>query len=415
MIKELRLANIGIFRDPVKISFEADMRTKRLGANVHQTKAANLVKTLALYGPNNAGKTNVISCMRSLCSVLLNQGIDLHMNFYSHSSICSMGVTFVLEDKEFSFDFQYDVMERGFVSERFSQFEKEESGKILEKVVLNRDIKNSLFVCQDKTIESMMHFVSKDNLLIYLIDVASSADLVLVKQKLVEFASSVEILDMNHLKMEHTISVLQTDEGKRARIVDFIKQSDCYLDDVYVASDNDFLKHYPKLKSKKISQKEAEGLPTEWKLTSVYHSLSVPSVLFDSIGTQKIEALASYVIDALDSGKILFIDELDSSLHFTLTRAIVAMFNNELNGKAQMFFTTHDVSLLDCKKLLRKEQIWFIHKDKDCSVSVYPLSMFTSRDGVRETTDWLEKYKKGILGALPDPDFFQTLLESSNA
>ena len=45
-------------------------------------------------------------------------------------------------------------------------------------------------------------------------------------------------------------------------------------------------------------------------------------------------------------------------------RATVAMFNNELNNSAQMIFTVHDINLMDCKRLFRKEQIWFVDKDE---------------------------------------------------
>ncbi len=58
-----------------------------------------------------------------------------------------------------------------------------------------------------------------------------------------------------------------------------------------------------------------------------------------------------------------------------------------------------------------KEQIWFIHKDKD-GVYLYSLSDFTANeDGIRETTDLIEKYKKGVLGAIPEPNLINTLLE----
>ena len=40
------------------------------------------------------------------------------------------------------------------------------------------------------------------------------------------------------------------------------------------------------------------------------------------------------------------------------------MFNNELNTDAQMIFTVHDINLMDCKRLFRKEQIWFVDKDE---------------------------------------------------
>lgn len=139
------------------------------------------------------------------------------------------------------------------------------------------------------------------------------------------------------------------------------------------------------------------------------YSVHVPSMLFDSTGTKKIAALAGYVIEGLEQGRILVIDELDSSIHFKLTRAIVAMFNNELNVNAQMIFTVHDINLMDCKKMFRKEQIWFVHKDKE-GVYVYSLADFTAQQGVRDTTDIMEKYRKGALGALPDPDLINSLL-----
>ena len=124
---------------------------------------------------------------------------------------------------------------------------------------------------------------------------------------------------------------------------------------------------------------------------------------------KKIAAIASYVIEALEQGRILVVDELDSSIHFKLTRAIVALFNNELNTNAQMIFTIHDINLMDCKRLFRKEQIWFIHKDEE-GVYVYSLADFTAQQGVRDTTDIIEKYKQGALGALPEPEFIKSLL-----
>ena len=145
-------------------------------------------------------------------------------------------------------------------------------------------------------------------------------------------------------------------------------------------------------------------------MVSVYRGVPVPSVLFDSTGTKKIAALASYIIEGIEQGRILVVDELDSSIHFKLTRAIVAMFNNELNTNAQMIFTVHDINLMDCKKIFRKEQIWFVHKDES-GVYVYSLAAFTAQLGVRDTTNIMEKYRKGVLGALPDPELIRSLLD----
>jgi len=66
-------------------------------------------------------------------------------------------------------------------------------------------------------------------------------------------------------------------------------------------------------------------------LVSIYKGIQVSSMIFDSTGTKKLAALASYVLDALEQGRILVVDELDNSLHFKLTHEIIAMFNNEMN------------------------------------------------------------------------------------
>ncbi len=108
---------------------------------------------------------------------------------------------------------------------------------------------------------------------------------------------------------------------------------------------------------------------------------------------------------------ILIVDELDNSLQFRLTRAIISLFNNELNAHAQLIATAHDISLLDCHSLFRKEQIWFTHKDQDRAY-LYSLAEFTASESkTRGTSDLIAKYRAGVFGALPEPDLFETLQE----
>ena len=43
-------------------------------------------------------------------------------------------------------------------------------------------------------------------------------------------------------------------------------------------------------------------------------------------------------------------------------------------------------------------------------IYVGTLADFTAQQGVRDTTDVMEKYRKGALGALPDPELINSLL-----
>ncbi|MDR1463276.1 MAG: ATP-binding protein [Azoarcus sp.] len=117
----------------------------------------------------------------------------------------------------------------------------------------------------------------------------------------------------------------------------------------------------------------------------------------ESDGTQKLFEFAGGWLRALDTGATLFVDELDRSLHPKLTRFLVERFNSRQNEKnAQLIFTTHDTSLLD-PELLRRDQIWFTEKDDKRATRLYSLLDYSPRKD-----EALERgYLKGRYGALP--------------
>jgi hypothetical protein len=221
---------------------------------------------------------------------------------------------------------------------------------------------------------------------------------------------------MNRIPIQKTIEMMKASEEKQRKIANFVRNADLYLDDFKYLTDEEF-RSVGNVQSASDEAMQMQQLPLRASrvemlhLASVYKGMLLPSVLFDSTGTKKMAALASYVLDALENGRILVIDELDSSLHFRLTRAILALFNNELNRHAQLIATVHDVSLMDCRTLFRKEQIWFTHKDRE-DAYLYSLADFTTeKTGVRDSSDLIEKYRKVAFGALPEPDLFESLLE----
>ncbi len=65
----------------------------------------------------------------------------------------------------------------------------------------------------------------------------------------------------------------------------------------------------------------------------------------ESEGTKKLFALAGTLISTISEGKILAIDEIDSSLHILILHRILKMFNSESNKNAQLIFTCHNPML----------------------------------------------------------------------
>lgn len=409
MIIELRAKNCFSFSDEILFSMKADMRNKKFASNVYRQNNFNILKTAGIYGPNNAGKTCLVKCIRGIKNALLNEEMGIMPNIFQDSAICELGISFLVEGREFSYDFWYDAKKKEYPYEKFMEISKDQYGNEKETVWLLKDSIHSKYEYEDIKLSKMIPMVSQSNLLIYMIDVSKFERLAEVKRIVTVFAAKIDIINMNNIPMERTINLMKNKNNLQNKVVEFIKNSDLYMDDFEYM---DLDKLPVKIRGEKADEKALdipEQLMDQIRLVSVYRGVSVPSIIFDSTGTKKIAALASYIIEGLEQGRILVVDELDSSIHFKLTRAIVAMFNNELNTNAQLVFTVHDINLMDCKKMFRKEQIWFVHKDED-GVYVYSLAEFTAQQGVRDTTDVMDKYRKGVLGAVPDPELIRSLL-----
>ncbi len=414
MIIEIRAKNIYAFLDEVRFSMKADMRNKRFASNVHMENNFNVLKSVGVYGPNNAGKTCLVRCISVIKYALLNQKTVMMSNMFNEDPVCELGVTFLNDGKKYSYDFRYDTESNEYTYERFSQMEKDQYGNEKEIVWLLMDQKTEEYECLDKGLEDMISLMAKNNLLMYLMDTKKFPHLDAMKNIVTSFASKIDVINMDNIPIQKTIDMMKNKNSLQDKIVQFIKNADLYLDDFrYVPMDRINVKSTEGESDPKPSEKALdipESVMDQIRLVSTYRGVDVPSMIFDSTGTKKIAALASYIIEGLQEGRILVVDELDSSIHFKLTRAIVAMFNNELNTNAQLIFTVHDINLMDVKRLFRKEQIWFVHKDND-GVYVYSLADFTAKDGVRDTSDVMEKYRKGLLGALPDPELINSLLD----
>lgn len=414
MLVSLKFNNAYIFSKETNFSLKADMRNKRLSSNVIETSVDSVLKSACIYGSNNSGKTCLVRIIRAVWSVILSQPDDVIPNLFSNNSVVSISCVFIQDEKEWEYSFSLDTKTMEFIFERFARIDYDQYRNAKEIVYFERDFINQKFYTKDASLQPSIHLMGRKNILIHVVDVATLPYLEEARNVLMNFANRIVIVDMNNIPLDNTIMMLKNHNSLQKDIVSFIKNADLDLED-FKYEENNLPSKLPEQKPSEdvIAMQIKQSFEDTLRLTSVYKGVPLPSLLFDSTGTKKIAALASYVVSALKNGLILVVDELDSSIHFKLTRSIVSMFNNELNDKAQLIFTAHDVSLMDCKKLFRKEQIWFVHKDED-GVYLYSLADFTAKDGVRDTTDIIEKYNRGVLGAIPDPDMIETLLQVKN-
>jgi hypothetical protein len=122
----------------------------------------------------------------------------------------------------------------------------------------------------------------------------------------------------------------------------------------------------------------------------------------ESAGTRSWLELLPMVLEALDSGLVVVVDEIDTSLHPLLTARLIDLFRNrETNPhSAQLIFTSHDTSLLGTMlgdEVLGRDQVWFVEKAVNGASALYPLTDFKPRND--QNTE--RRYLSGSYGAIP--------------
>jgi len=116
----------------------------------------------------------------------------------------------------------------------------------------------------------------------------------------------------------------------------------------------------------------------------------------ESDGTQRLMDLIPGLFELLNSERVFVVDELDRSLHPSLSYKLLEHFLNNPGQESQFIVTTHESSLLDLD-LLRRDEIWFIEKNRAGASSVYSLEEFTPR----YDKDIRKGYLVGRFGAIP--------------
>ena len=132
----------------------------------------------------------------------------------------------------------------------------------------------------------------------------------------------------------------------------------------------------------------------------------------ESSGTQKMFSLYPVLQSVLNSGSVLFIDELNARLHPLLVRSFVITFLDPKKNPnhAQLVFTTHDAWQLN-NDMLRRDEIWLTEKGSDEATTLFSLSDFEDEKGskIRKDENYEKNYMLGKYGAIPIVKGFDVL------
>jgi AAA15 family ATPase/GTPase len=96
---------------------------------------------------------------------------------------------------------------------------------------------------------------------------------------------------------------------------------------------------------------------------------------------------------------VVFIDEIDNSLHALLTETLIRnyLYESHQDVRHQLIFTTHDLSLMD-QSLFRRDELWVTERDATGASS---LTSFSEYVGITPSTNLRKLYRLGRIGGTP--------------
>lgn len=224
------------------------------------------------------------------------------------------------------------------------------------------------------------------------------------------------------LQGENAIDVLSNsyleNVSMRERIARFLSFADTGIRDVRLEEKNINKSHplYGELKA--VLEKHVKGISLDEaaeriKKISLGHETEAGEIVYldiayESRGTQHLLSMLGPVFDALENGKTIVVDELDTSMHPLISAKIINLFASRETNKngGQIIFSTHDSNLLSAG-VLRRDQIWFTEKDHRGATHLVPLTDLKTRN-----SDNLQRgYLQGRYGGIPYLGDLERILE----
>lgn len=409
MLVQFSVGNFLSFKEIVTLSMLAAKIKPQIEDNMFTVGRLQLLKSAVIYGSNASGKSNLVKAMAIMVQLMRNSSKEsqvtesIPVEHYKLSTKSDeepsfFEMVFIAEGIRYRYGFE--VNQKKVLREWLYHVPNERESMLFERIDREFHIKGQFK--EGRNLDEK----TRDNALFLSVVAQFNGK---ISGRIMNWLNSFNIIsgieDVNYAGF--TIDRLQNSNLKN-KILDVIKAADLDIDDIYIeqvpinpeqfpAGTPDFIKQMilvqPNVKNTIIQTKHKKYNENN-KIDSIETFNMSES---ESHGTQKIFALAGPIVDTLECGKVLVVDELDAKLHPHLTKFIMGLFNSELNRRnAQLIFNTHDVNLLDSKKL-RRDQIWFTNKDRYGATDVYSLVEFQTRSDAQ----FRKEYMAGKYGATP--------------
>lgn len=403
MLIEFKCKNFLSFKEEISLNLTTIESYSELSQfNVTETKRSNfnLLKSIAIFGSNGGGKSNLtraVTLMKNLIhnsfSDSLKKDIDRgEWNVFFR--LCSETInkpstfemSFIIEDIIYRYGFE--VYDWKINKEWLFRTEKRET------LLFKRDKKK--FTINDTGFPEGSKYDEINSNVLFLSYLAQHNNK--TSKEVFNFFSNLNVV--NGLEDSHFHHVTKNLLKKDKKFNQWLMLALQFLEinSVSISKDGeDLLTERPIYDKKNI----LEGF-TDFKIE-----------VDESDGTKKLIYLLGAIYDTLKWGRVFFIDEFDSKLHPNLSLKIVKLFHKYNKKGAQFIITAHDPTLLD-KDVFRRDQIWFVDRNQFGASELYPMSNFKASDGLRNISDFRKKYLNSDFGAAESIELTKEFISMTN-
>lgn len=409
MIVQYKFNNYASFYDETKLSFELGSDRKFKEQNTFRTPYGRLNKSALIFGPNGSGKSNLIDSLEYMCSCVL-AGFEVQSKMIAVPNNFAFNEGSENKPKSFEVDFIIDdvLYEYGF-SILNSKIDKEYLYKKIKRrtEVFTRQSPSYKDIKVTSEFENVKHLAQntrEDALFLSWANFGNNE----LAMKVYNWFKNIEIFDGDNTSefLSSTVQYIEDNNKNKEKVLNFLNGADINVLDFNLKIKEDEKRKLFLESLKKSAVEKLEPLPQLKKVDlKVLHALYSneweevgtveTNISFESNGTKKMFEIAGPIIDAIENGKIIIIDEIDARLHPLLVNHLVNLFNaNSTN--AQLICTTHNIMLLD--ENLRKDQIYFTDKD---NYGVSSLNCLCNFKGIRKDSKLVKQYLSGDFNSIP--------------
>lgn len=416
MLLQFSVNNYRSIKDTITFSMLSSSKNE----NTFKIRKYNLLNSAVIYGANASGKSNLLRAMAFMGRIVLNktkviQSTDIlphdpfRLNSSTKDASSTFEIVFFIDEVKYRYGFELDnttvYAEWLYVDEK---------GK--EAKLFYRDSEDEEYVNSQKFKEGYIFFdnskskirVSSNQLFIWKCDQDGGE----ISKSILKWFSRFNLIDgLDHGGyISYTMKKME-DLTFKNEMINLVKTADIGIENITILEEEVPLDIIENM-NLPIDLKEEIIKDGGLKSVSIntYHKKfdennnEIGNEIFElddeeSLGTRKFFKMSAPILNTLQEGKILIIDELDASLHPMLTKHLIKLFSDkDINTKnAQLIFATHDTNLLK-PQIFKRDQIWFTEKDKYGSTTLYSILEIK---GVRANDDFEKQYIQGKYGAVP--------------